>query len=151
MNLVMNLFQQVLPRLLNKAERRELWWYIVKSFLSSKQETIKRWRNCELSRSRSIIKGILRSNRPCCLSFPSLFFSCPLFNWCVLCNSLFDFTLRGRLDPFEKKKDYVSRRYRVHHSADNLMSLAFSESWWHPNWNMLNRWISHLKKKEDEG
>jgi hypothetical protein len=49
------------------------------------------------------------------------------------------------------KNDFVSRRYRVHHSADNLMSLAFSESWWpswwHPNWNMLNRWISYLKKK----
>ena len=47
----------------------------------------------------------------------------------------------------------MTRRCRVHRSADNLMSLAFSESWWLPNWNMLNRCKSHFhtkkKKKED--
>lgn len=64
------------------------------------QETIKRWRNCELTHETHIIKGkrgIARPNRPCCLHFlakSSISFVAPLppflywFNWCNLYNSL---------------------------------------------------------------
>jgi hypothetical protein len=44
----------------------------------------------------------------------------------------------------------VWRRCRVHHSADNLMSLTFSESWWLPNWNMLNRCKSHFGREKSK-
>lgn len=142
------------------------------------QETIKRWRNCELTHETHIIKGkggIARPNRPWYLHFlakSSISFVAPLPFIPLLIQlmqlvqlSLLDFmpvrwmtwkalsTISTEEKGKEKRKKKqkrmsVWRRCRVHHSADNLMSLTFSESWWLPNWNMLNRCKSHFGREK---